>query len=129
MAPRGTQASQARRGGPSQSQRRRGPDSEEEDEDYGAMDYDDDEDGDGIMAGASQARVGSQSQADGANRRRAGGTGGLSTEVRYRVGISRTSLAKATHQNSFRILNVVPTTSSGWLFSKSQGGKRSDGRR
>ncbi|KAG8927686.1 hypothetical protein FRC01_007083 [Tulasnella sp. 417] len=56
MAPRATQASQARRGGPSQSQTRRAADSEDEEEDFGAMGYDDDDDdGEGNMAGASQA--------------------------------------------------------------------------
>lgn len=84
MAPRATQASQARRGGPSQSQRRRGADSDDDDEEeYGGMDYDDDEDDERNVAGASQARVGSQSQADGANKKRAGGTGGLGPEVSH----------------------------------------------
>ncbi|KIO22925.1 hypothetical protein M407DRAFT_114394 [Tulasnella calospora MUT 4182] len=121
MAPRATQASQARRGGPSQSQRRRdGADSEDEDEDYGAMDYDDDEDGEGNMAGASQARTGSQSQADGANRRRAGGTGGLSTEeIKRRANdLVRMALFEEPRRQTIRradiIKKVLPENSRGF---------------
>ncbi|KAG9010638.1 hypothetical protein FRB90_007760 [Tulasnella sp. 427] len=67
MPARGTQASQARRGGPSQSQRRRGGDSDDEEEE-------------GHECGASQARSRSQSQANGGGKKRAGGTGGLGAE-------------------------------------------------
>lgn len=70
-----THASQARRGEPSQSQRRRGADSDDDEPQYGGMDYDDDEDGEGNVAGASQARALSQTRADGVNKKRAGGLG------------------------------------------------------
>ncbi|KAG8943230.1 hypothetical protein FRC04_003140 [Tulasnella sp. 424] len=79
MVPRATQVSQARRAGPSQSRRRRGADPDDDEEELGVMDYSDDEDDEGNLAGVSQARAGSQ--ADGANKRRADGTGGLGLEV------------------------------------------------
>ncbi|KAG8994804.1 hypothetical protein FRB90_000341 [Tulasnella sp. 427] len=80
MPARGAQASQARRGGPSESERRRGRDLDDEEEEYGRMDYEDEEEEEVYEGSASQARSGSQSQANGGGKKRAGGMGGLGAE-------------------------------------------------
>ncbi|KAG8943236.1 hypothetical protein FRC04_003146 [Tulasnella sp. 424] len=121
MAPRATQASQARRSGPSQSRRRRGADSDDDDEEeYGGMDYDDDDDDEGNVAGASQARTGSQSQADGASKKRAGGTGGLGPEeIKRRANdLVRMALFEEPRRQTIKrteiIKKVLPENSRGF---------------
>ncbi|KAG9005554.1 hypothetical protein FRB90_010310 [Tulasnella sp. 427] len=120
MPARGTQASQARRGGPSQSQRRRGGDSDDEEEEYGRMDYEDDQEEEDHEVGASQVQSGSQSQANGGGKKRAVGTGGLGAEEIKRKAndLVRMALFEEPRRQTIKradiIKKVIPDNSRGF---------------